>query len=133
MYEIGFTGTRAGMTEEQKKVFRDMLILASVFTEASVRLHHGGCVGADEDAHHIAKEMGAKIVVHAPINKMGVFDYSDADEIRDSKEYLERNHDIVDESMFLAAAPKTKEEVLRSGTWATIRYARKQNKMIRML
>jgi len=45
---------------------------------------------------------------------------------RNPKPYLERNHNIVDESELLIACPKSKEEELRSGTWATVRYARKK-------
>lgn len=39
---------------------------------------------------------------------------------------LVRNHDIVDSTELLIACPKEQVEVLRSGTWATIRYARKK-------
>ena len=46
------------------------------------------------------------------------------------KDYLERNHDIVDETDMLIATPGEEQEVQRSGTWATIRYARKQKRTI---
>jgi len=38
---------------------------------------------------------------------------------------LTRNHDIVDCTELLIACPKSMKEELRSGTWATVRYARK--------
>lgn len=41
---------------------------------------------------------------------------------------LKRNYDIVDACDILLAAPRTLTEELRSGTWATIRYARKTGK-----
>jgi hypothetical protein len=41
------------------------------------------------------------------------------------KPYLERNHDIVDETTILIACPNG-EERMRSGTWATVRYARQR-------
>jgi len=43
---------------------------------------------------------------------------------------LERNRAIVDETDILLAAPLESEEQLRSGTWATVRYARKQHKTV---
>ena len=47
-----------------------------------------------------------------------------------AKDYLVRNHDIVDVCDVLVATPGQKEEQIRSGTWATIRYARKIRKQI---
>jgi hypothetical protein len=41
------------------------------------------------------------------------------------KGYLDRDHDIVDMSYLLIATPQTFDEQTRSGTWATVRYARK--------
>jgi predicted Rossmann fold nucleotide-binding protein DprA/Smf involved in DNA uptake len=43
---------------------------------------------------------------------------------------LDRNRDIVDAAAVLIAAPKEMTETLRSGTWATVRYARKQGKQV---
>lgn len=52
-----------------------------------------------------------------------------SDEKREPLPYLARNCVIVDEADILLACPKGPEEQ-RSGTWATVRYARKQNKRI---
>jgi len=41
-----------------------------------------------------------------------------------------RNHKMVDSAGVLLATPKEDHEVLRSGTWATIRYAYKKNKQV---
>lgn len=66
------------------------------------------------------------IIIHPPINsskrawKNGI--------LKKEKEYLDRNHDIVDCSDILITCPKEDVEQLRSGTWATIRYAKKSNK-----
>jgi predicted Rossmann fold nucleotide-binding protein DprA/Smf involved in DNA uptake len=49
--------------------------------------------------------------------------------LREPLPYLERNHAIVNESDFLIAAPDG-PETLRSGTWATVRYARKVGKRV---
>lgn len=56
--------------------------------------------------------------------------YCQGDVIKEEKEYIQRNHDIVDDSDMLIAFPSTMNEILRSGTWATIRYAKKRGKMV---
>lgn len=50
------------------------------------------------------------------------------------KPYLKRNDDIIKNSQILIACPidKTKE-ILRSGTWSTIRKARKLDKNVLIL
>jgi len=53
--------------------------------------------------------------------------------IRKQKEYLARNKDIVAETEFLIATPKEYTEILRSGTWATIREAFRQNKKVAII
>jgi hypothetical protein len=52
----------------------------------------------------------------------------------DEKPYLERNLNIIKYSFVLIACPidKNKEE-FRSGTWSTIRQAKKLNKLIYIL
>jgi len=72
-------------------------------------------------------KLGFKIVIHPPKNpKQRAF--CKGHETREEKEYLVRDHDIVDECDLLIVVPKTRKEELRSGTWATVRYARKQGK-----
>jgi hypothetical protein len=123
-WAIGFTGTRAGMTPTQIEELRGALAFA--FELGFDEFHHGDCVGADAQAHAIALEIGFDIVIHPPIVADHRAYSQDFDQIRSSKPYLERNHDIVDETRFLIAAPKQPIEVVRSGTWATVRYARKK-------
>ena len=50
--------------------------------------------------------------------------------MREEKPYLDRNKDIVDETNILMACPNKAEEVQRSGTWSTVRYARKVGKAV---
>lgn len=119
MTKIGFTGTQDGMTPKQTIALWQQLSLIS-----HLEFHHGDCIGADEEAHDIARLVGAKIVGHPPTNEVKrAFCYFD--EEREPKEYIARNHDIVDETQLLIATPKSTVEEVRSGTWATVRYARK--------
>ena len=129
--KIGFTGTRKGMTPDQLIRFVETIGAIEKKSEI-VEFHHGGCIGADNDAHILLKPMRTiAIVVHPPIDKTYTFNYfSGASKILPEKEYLDRNHDIVDACQILIACPKEKKEVKRSGTWATIRYARRIGKPV---
>jgi len=129
--KIGFTGTRSGMTEEQIKVLIKVLLYAVEITE----VHHGDCVGADAQFHDLIRKIDPgrliKIVGH-PASNFRHYQRAnkECDELREAKPSLIRNHDIVDECDDLIAAPKGTTEILRSGTWSTIRYAGKQKKEI---
>ena len=125
---VGFTGTRRGMNEKQKKLLRSFLERLKWHCKAR-EFHHGDCVGADEEAHEIARESSYYIVVHPPINPI-LRAFCEGNEVLDPKPYLVRNRDIVDSSDVLIACPYQEKEVLRSGTWATVRYARKRHKPI---
>lgn len=122
MTVIGFTGTRRGTTGPQQETLRRILTGALI---AGGEMHHGDCVGADEEAHAIADSLGAAIYVHPPVDPSfrAYCDGRTTAYVAEPKPYLERNRDIVDESDVLVACPDGPER-RRSGTWATIRYAR---------
>jgi hypothetical protein len=121
--KIGFTGTRNGMTELQRLAVTVMLASCRNLP-GQHEFHHGNCVGADADAAVIAKASGLRVVAH-PCDITGMQADTVADETRSPKRPLDRNHDIVDETDILIAIPATRHEVLRSGTWATVRYWRR--------
>ena len=124
---IGFTGTRQGMTESQKIALRDLLA-----SHPGAVLHHGDAVGADAEAHDIAVALGCTVVIHPPtIERQRAF--KTAAEIRPPKPYLVRNKHIVRETALLIAAPAEPVEQLRSGTWSTVRYARRLGRQVRLL
>ena len=126
---VGFTGTQQGMTKNQKKVFRK--IIQKFLDENKIeKFRHGDCLGADEDAHRVIKEisLGINIYIHPPIISTKRAFCKDYFYIHEKKQYLDRNHDIVNNSDILIATPKEHEQQLRSGTWATIRYAKKIGK-----
>lgn len=118
---IGFTGTQEGMTVAQFSSLEEFMEDNPHFSVA----HHGDCIGADAEFHTLCIENRLWIVGHPPINESKRA-FCPFDEIREPKEYLDRNKDIVDEARFMIVAPKGPEE-LRSGTWSTARYAKKKN------
>lgn len=133
--KVGFTGTQKGMTQKQKMEFA-RLILDLYPSE----FHHGDCIGADDEAHRIVRFFDfhhqksprqLRIIIHPPIkNSKRAFCGGEA---LLPKDYLSRNHDIVNSTDLLIACPESNKEETRSGTWATVRYARKKKKEIRII
>ena len=133
--DLGFTGTRHGMTlrqwERVERIIQGLTKMGGHHT-----WHDGDCIGADAQAHAVVK----KIKVKFGSNKIRMLGHpSNLDEkyhANNSFDYryppkspLARNKDIVEESKVMIAAPNEFDEVKRgSGTWATIRHARKLNK-----
>ncbi len=122
---LGFTGTRAGMTEAQRK--RTERIIDELSPDQAV---HGDCVGADSQFHALCLDRSIPIVIypcdipHQRAHCEGALTtYPPQDPIL-------RNHSIVILCDLLLATPKGNREVVRSGTWATIRYASKRGKKI---
>lgn len=119
--DIGFTGTRKGMTTAQKQSVSDYI--KSLSLDAA---HMGDCIGADADFYEIIRQHGdIRTVGHIPDND-SLRTRLVYDEEMPPQPYLKRNQDIVDDSDILIATPDSYTEVSRSGTWATIRYAKKR-------
>jgi hypothetical protein len=123
MIKVGFTGTRQGMTPKQLACFRQLL------PGAEGEFHMGMCVGADVQAAEIARQEGYRIVGHPPTETRLMVKFH-CHELRMAEGYLDRNRRIVEETEMLLATPKEALEALRSGTWATIRYARQLKRNI---
>ena len=107
------------MTDFQKQTFVRLIRHLN-----PTEFHHGDCVGADAQAHDLvrANVPGCRIVLHIPDSTSNRA-FCSADRVRKPLPYLVRNQKIISYSDHLIAAPKTREEVLRSGTWSTIRSA----------
>lgn len=122
---VGFTGTQTGMTgPQQTRAYRLLLAL-----KATV-LHHGDCIGADDQMDRIGRELGLTIYIHPPTNPSkrawcNTLPIGETWTEFPAQPYLTRNKAIVDSVRTLIAAPKSMTEELRSGTWSTVRYARK--------
>ncbi len=116
---VGFTGTQRGMSAHQ-------LLKVEAFLRDNrhdiTALHHGDCVGADKEANDLARIQEIETGGHPPIDEKKRA-FCECDIWFPPMEYLDRNHNIVDMCDILLVAPLTDAEQLRSGTWATYRYA----------
>lgn len=110
---VGFTGTRAGMSAAQRTQL--VFMLAAMGRQGVIHEFHYGThetvrLLADEQAAEIAKAQGYTPVPHHAM--------PGGELARDTAQVA-----VVD---VLLAAPLQDAEVLRSGTWATVRRARKR-------
>lgn len=112
--------------------WEQMWALFDILARRKGCLHHGDCDGSDHLAHGVAREAGWSVAVHPPIDaRLRAFCGGDREWV--AKPFLERNRDIVDTTIGLIAAPASFDEQLRSGTWATVRYARRRGKRIKII
>ena len=125
--KIGFTGNRYGLNHEQK-----LQIISILDKYNNFIISHGDCVGSDTDFHNLClnyknKHPNKNIIIHIyPPNDPKFRAFNHGDFIMDEKSYLQRNFDIVKNSSILIACPIDKNnQQLRSGTWSTIRKAKK--------
>lgn len=129
--KLGFTGTQVGMTPMQ------LLKVAQMITKNPItESHSGDCIGADNEFLQLIQLANTNksfptIATHGHIpsydSKRAFGKYAVS---HPPRPYLHRNHDIVDASDVMIGTPKGNEEQRRSGTWATIRYAKKTGKKL---
>lgn len=138
---VSFTGSESGMTAEQKPRVRKLL---SLYKPDLVI--HGDCIGADEDFHVIALEIGVRCFRIRPghdSHGQSPKRAHCADKYKrpgceclvfPSEPYLKRNDKIAADGQLLLATPDGFEEVIiGSGTWATVRYAYKRSRSIEII
>lgn len=146
--KIGVTATQYGLTRKQAASAR--LVLERLAGQAQTlrgaseagrqarraenELHHGVCVGGDAQLHRIAQTLGFSIIGHPPQDQHKMALHLDGFTLLHTPApYLERNEAVVDATEVMLAAPRTFDEQLRSGTWATVRYARRVGKPVWMV
>lgn len=124
------------MTKKQRKALQSLFVRCFLACEY-VQLRHGGCVGADIEALDTfmtkalqTPSLTTKVWCHPGniTHYVGMSEsYPLGDVVLAAKPPLARNRDIIDASNLIFGCPAGPEET-RSGTWSTIRYAKKQNK-----
>ena len=140
---VAFTGTQRGTTGRQRRELKRRINrLIDLYGADHLVFAHGGCTGGDYEFHMDAMRAGgiffdiwpstntkkdrSKMIkqrslikrLPPPVVKM-----------HRPKPPLERNEDIIAGAFQLLACPKEKREVTRSGTWHTVRLARKAGRV----
>lgn len=111
------------MTPEQRRACAKIL---AEFAPAEV--HHGDAIGADAEMHALARSAGIRVVIHPPQNSSQRA-FCEADRAEPPQSYSMRNRAIVAQVDMMIGAPAAPEiEKPRSGTWRTIRYAKRLGK-----
>lgn len=127
---VGITGTRHGLTDAQTSVLRQFLELFR--RKGYTDFVHGDCKGVDVEAAAIAASLGFNIHTRpSQLRTRGVF--TGPHTLYTPRGALERNKDIVDQADVMLAFPETATEQRRSGTWHAIRYAKAQQKPLRIV
>ena len=125
---VGFTGTRSGLTFPQK---RELAYLLDVYMRnaSNPKFLHGRCIGADEQAATIAKSKQYITVAYPSDRAEQTSSFVSDIEMPLKKHPLERNKDIVKDCDTLIACPYTHLEPRAKragGTWWTIRWCREK-------
>jgi hypothetical protein len=117
---VGFTGTQTGMTPAQYTRLVTLLVelSPSIFV-------HGDCIGADAEAHLAALDVGILIEIRPGDNDNKRAFSAGATKLHYPAANLYRNRAIVEQCDLILACPAERVERLRSGTWTTVRAARK--------
>lgn len=132
---VGFTGTRNGMTMVQMDNLTGIL-LAQKKRDVDNWFHHGDCIGSDEQAHKIAKDLGYKVHLHPPSDDKQQAFCQEYDAITEPKSYRARNRDIIRTCGVLVATPAEDQVMVSSGmfnfrgsgTWMTVHMAQELDK-----
>ena len=129
---LAFTGTRQGATEQQLKT-----AILHLSLEPQHYILNGACEGADRAIHGAILDAGLGGKVRFEFwpsneeqNKWALKVLRPKDLLFGIEKPLKRNNFMINRAEGLMAMPKGYREALRSGTWATIRYARKIKKPV---
>lgn len=123
----GFTGTREGLTLPQRAALAFYLK-----HHPAAELHQGCCIGADEEVTEVVEAAKINFGIPCPLigwpsNLPGMTSTSAqlrCRDIHDPAPPLDRNRLIVHMADVLLACPRGPEDQ-RSGTWYTVRHARR--------
>lgn len=129
---LGFTGTRRAVPVQQQETLASLLGRLSA---ESNRLHHGCCTSADRLCHKLGRAHFCYDLWPSNAEQWSWandnFD-SSRDVIHKVHPPLFRNNAIVEIAAILIAVPAG-PEVIRSGTWATVRASRKKKDQTRYI
>jgi len=118
---MGVTATRKGLSEPQK-----IWLVKFLENNTAISLHHGDCIGGDNEVATLFAEYGTYIIAHPGNSGNRRANCTVNNRVYPPLENLVRNRVIVDSCDLLLGFPLSLDETERSGTWYTIRYAKKR-------
>lgn len=124
---VGFTGSRAGMSPRQLEHFRRMIEALPM-----TMFLHGGCVGADTQAHDLVREATcARVHVWPGVDAQGNAPHRGREDwggaiVHPPRPYYARNRILVSMSDLLIVAPAEAIEQPTGGTWYTYKHGRRE-------
>lgn len=131
-FRMGFSGTRKGLTAQQAAAVRaELREQLQQQPNKEPQAHHGDAVGSDAEFHALCLEHQIRVVLHPPLtDRERAFCAGAADE-RPRADFSEQSDAIVNATEILIACPDgMKEKARGSGTWMTVRRARKAGRTI---
>ena len=131
-FRIGFTGTRKGLTPDQVAALSlELKEQLEKHPGHEIQVHHGDAIGADQQFHDACRVMGFRIVIHPATNQRERAFCKGATDVRPPTDFASQSDAILTATQLLIAAPDgMKERARGSGTWMTVRKARKAGKTI---
>lgn len=131
-FRIGFTGSRKGMTEDQQEAIRLQLSeLIEEHPDEELQAHHGDAIGSDAQFHAACQRLKLPVVIHPSTDQKERAFCEGAKVTNEPVEFAEQTSALVNLCQILLAAPDGFKERWRgSGTWMTIRAARKSGMTI---
>jgi predicted Rossmann fold nucleotide-binding protein DprA/Smf involved in DNA uptake len=136
---LAFTGTHKGMTPRQHSIVKQIL---EEYVEKDILIvTHGCCLGADAEFHDLCLHFSVPFIDVWPCNIEKMTARLTPTPLSSNSRVilhlpqppLDRNWDIVREADLVVACPESAVESLRSGTWATVRYADQLDKTIKVI
>jgi hypothetical protein len=120
--KLAVTGTRDGMTHAQCNTVTQLLDLIK-----GQQLHHGDCVGVNQEVAVLAQTHGYELVCHPPV-KEELRAWVPSNQMREPLSYFARNRNLVQECDLLLVVPYQNEHQTQGGTWYIHDYAIKQGR-----
>ena len=119
--KIGFTGTRKGLTMQQR-----IWIVEYIKNDQPDEFGHGDCIGADEELHSIVRSYAPSCRIEIWPSNLRTRAFCLGDIIHEPRPPKVRNQLIVDFATDFVGFPETNKEATRSGTWSALRMAREK-------
>lgn len=125
---VGFTGSQYGLSLPQYRSLEQYLYGLAPMDE----FHHGDCIKADEMAHDLARYAGAREIHAHPCEIEEKRAHCAADVVHPVKHHKVRNRDIArgGEDLLIACPRGPEASLPYSGTWQTVRLARRLRRKI---